>query len=382
MKVPLLDLKAQFAAIEPQVRAAIDRVLASQQFIMGPEVAALEREVAAYCGARHAVAVSSGTDAILCVLMCLDIGPDDEVIIPPFTFFSTAGCVARLGARPVFVDIEPRTFNMDPGKLEAAITPRTKAIMPVHLFGQCADMDAICGVADRRGIPVIEDAAQAVGATYKGRPAGTLGRVACFSFFPSKNLGAYGDAGMIVTDDAELAERLAVCRLHGSKPKYHHHFIGANFRLDALQAAILRAKLPHLERWHEARRRNAARYDELLAAPCGGVESPCGSAVTTPYIAPYNRPPAGGRSIYNQYVIRSPDRDGLQKHLTECGIGTEIYYPISLHLQKCFAYLVHREGDFPESERAQHEVLAIPIYPELTDEQITYVARCICEYPA
>lgn len=371
MKVPLLDLKAQFASIEREVRAAIDRVLDSQHFIMGPEVSGLEEEVAAYCGAKRAVGVSSGTDAILCVLMSLGIGPGDEVIVPPFTFFSTAGCVSRLGARPVFADIDPQTFNIDPDWIEAAITDRTRAIMPVHLFGQCADMDPICELADERGICVIEDAAQAIGATYKGRRAGTIGRVGCFSFFPSKNLGGFGDGGIIVTDDVELADRMAVCRVHGSKPKYYHGFVGGNFRLDALQAAVLRVKLRHLETWHEARRRNAARYDEFLA----------GSGVTTPYIAPFNR------SIYNQYVIRCPDRDGLRKHLTECGVGTEIYYPVSLHLQECFAYLGHplrggryKEGDFPESERAQREVLAIPVYPELTDEQIYYVARSIREY--
>lgn len=366
MKVPLLDLKAQFASIEAEVRAAIDRVLETQHFIMGPEIEGLESEIAAYCGTKHAVGVSSGTDAILCALMTLNIGAGDEVIIPPFTFFATGGCVSRLGAKPVFVDIDTKTYNLDPEKLESAITSRTKAIMPVHLFGQCADMDPICEIAARHDIPVIEDAAQAIGSEYKGRRAGSMGLVGCFSFFPSKNLGGFGDGGMITTNDDALAERLAVCRLHGSKPKYHHHFVGGNFRLDALQAAVLRVKLTHLEKWHVGRQRNAARYDKLLA------ETP----VSTPFVQPYNR------MIYNQYVIRCPDRDDSRKHLNECGIGSEIYYPISLHLQQCFADLKHQAGDFPVSERVQAEVLALPVYPELTEDQLTYVADKIREFYA
>lgn len=364
MKVPLLDLKAQFRTIESEVRAAIDGVLESQHFIMGPEVEGLERELAAYCNVKHAIGVSSGTDAILCALMSLNIGPGDEVIIPPFTFFATGGCVSRVGAKPVFVDIDARTYNIDPEKIGAAITQRTKAIMPVHLFGQCAEMDEICAIASGHGIPVIEDAAQAIGADYKGRRAGTIGLIACFSFFPSKNLGGFGDGGMITTNDDALAERLSVCRLHGSKPKYHHHFVGGNFRLDALQAAVLRVKLRHLEQWHAGRQRNAARYDALLE------ETPA----STPFVQPYNR------MIYNQYVIRCPDRDDLRNHLTECGIGTEIYYPISLHLQTCFADLNHGVGDFPASERAQGEVLALPVYPEMTDAQLVYVADKIREF--
>lgn len=364
MNVPLLDLKAQYATIKSEVLTAIDRVLESQHFIMGPEVEGLESEIAKYCGAKHAIGVSSGTDAILCALMTLNIGPGDEVIIPPFTFFATGGCVSRVGAKPVFVDIDPKTYNMEPAKIEAAITPRTRAIMPVHLFGQCADMEPILAIADRHNIPVIEDAAQAIGSEYKGRRAGSIGRIACFSFFPSKNLGGFGDGGMITTNDDALAERLSVCRLHGGKPKYVHHFVGGNFRLDALQAAVLRVKLQHLERWHTARQRNAARYDELLA----------GSGVSTPVVEKHNR------MIYNQYVIRCPDRDGLRKHLTECGIGNEIYYPISLHLQTCFADLKHKAGDFPVSERAQAEVLALPVYPEMTDEQLAYVAAKVREF--
>ena len=364
MNVPLLDLRAQFASIEREVRAAMDRVLETQRFIGGPEVEGLEHEIAAYCGTRHAIGVSSGTDAILGALMALGIGPGDEVIVPPFTFFATAGCVVRLGGKPVFADIEPRTFNIDPSKVERAVTKRTRAIMPVHLFGQCADVDPIVEIGERHGVPVIEDAAQALGATYKGRRAGSLARLGCFSFFPSKNLGAFGDGGIVTTDDDALAAKLRVLRDHGQKPKYHYRFVGGNFRLDALQAAVLRVKLTHLEAWHEARRRNAGRYDSLLA----------GSAVTTPWIAPHNR------TIYNQYVIRHPDRDGLRQHLSDRGVGTEVYYPVSLHLQECFADLGHRDGDFPESERAQREVLALPVYPELTEEQIGHVAECIAQY--
>jgi len=364
VNVPLLDLRAQFASIEREVRAAMDRVLETQRFIGGPEVEGLEHEIAAYCGTRHAIGVSSGTDAILGALMALGIGPGDEVIVPPFTFFATAGCVVRLGGKPVFADIEPRTFNIDPSKVERAVTKRTRAIMPVHLFGQCADVDPIVEIGERHGVPVIEDAAQALGATYKGRRAGSLARLGCFSFFPSKNLGAFGDGGIVTTDDDALAAKLRVLRDHGQKPKYHYRFVGGNFRLDALQAAVLRVKLTHLEAWHEARRRNAGRYDSLLA----------GSAVTTPWIAPHNR------TIYNQYVIRHPDRDGLRQHLSDRGVGTEVYYPVSLHLQECFADLGHRDGDFPESERAQREVLALPVYPELTEEQIGHVAECIAQY--
>jgi dTDP-4-amino-4,6-dideoxygalactose transaminase len=364
VNVPLLDLRAQFASIERDARAAMDRVLETQRFIGGPEVEALEHELAAYCGSRHAIGVSSGTDAILAALMAIGIGPGDEVIVPPFTFFATAGCVVRLGGKPVFADIEPRTFNIDPSKVERAVTKRTRAIMPVHLFGQCADLDPIGEIAARHGVAVIEDAAQAIGAAYKGRQAGSIGRIGCFSFFPSKNLGAFGDGGIVTTGDDELAAKLRVLRDHGQSPKYHYRFVGGNFRLDALQAAVLRVKLSHLEAWHEARRRNARRYDSHLAD----------TAVTTPWIAPHNR------AIYNQYVIRHPDRDGLKQHLSDRGVGTEVYYPVSLHLQECFADLGHREGDFPESERAQREVLAIPVYPELTEEQIGYVAECIAEF--
>jgi len=364
MQVPLLDLKAQFTQIEAEVREAIDKVLASQRFILGPEVTALEQEVATYSGCDHGIGVSSGSDALLCALMALGVGPGDEVITTTFSFFATAGCIARLGAKCVFVDIEPDTYNIDPKQVASAITERTKAIIPVHLFGQCADMDPILDVAAEKGIAVVEDAAQAIGATYKGRPAGSMGTLGCLSFFPSKNLGAFGDGGMIVTNDAEQAETCRVLRTHGAKPKYYHRRIGGNFRLDALQAAILRVKLKHLNAWSEARRRNAARYDALFA------DSP----VECPRIRPENV------SIYNQYVIRVPRRDELKAALAEQGVGSEIYYPVPLHLQECFADLGYRPGDLPVAEQAAQEVLAIPIYPELTESMQQYVAQRILEF--
>jgi dTDP-4-amino-4,6-dideoxygalactose transaminase len=362
LHVPLLDLKAQFAGLRDQIVPAIEAVMASQQFINGPEVKQLEREVAAYCGCAAAVGVSSGTDALLASLMSLDIGPGDEVITTPYTFFATAGSIWRTGARPVFVDIDAETFNIDPAGIAPAVTERTRAIMPVHLFGQMADMDPILAVAAERDLLVIEDAAQAIGATDNGRKAGALGTVGCLSFFPSKNLGGLGDGGMVVTQDEALADRLRQCRNHGSKPKYYHKWVGGNFRLDTLQAAGLLVKLTHLDDWSAARRANAARYDELFA----GFEP-----VRTPVVRPQNV------SIYNQYVIRAPRRDELQAHLKERGIGTAVYYPLSLHQQECFAELGCAEGDFPVSERAARETLALPVYPELTDEQIVYVAETV-----
>ena len=361
MKVPLLDLKAQFLSIEKEIRAAIERVLDTQQFIMGPEVTGLESEVAAFVGCGHGIGVSSGTDAILCALMALGVGPGDEVIVPTFTFFSTAGCVSRLGARPVFADIEPDTYNMDVKTLPKLITKKTKAIMPVHLFGACADMDAIMEMVKGRNITVIEDAAQALSSKYKGRRAGCLGHVACFSFFPSKNLGGFGDGGMITTNDAALGEKCRLIRMHGSKPKYYHKIVGANFRLDALQAAVLRAKLPHLDSWSAARRRNAGMYNKFLA----------GAPVTLPVVREFNE------TIYNQYCVRSTKRDALQAHLKEKGIGTEIYYPVPLHVQECFADLGCKPGSLPVSEEAARQVLALPIYPELTEEQIRFVAESV-----
>jgi dTDP-4-amino-4,6-dideoxygalactose transaminase len=359
MKVPLLDLKAQFASIEADVRAAVDRVLRSQRFILGPEVEQLERQVAERTGVAAAVGVSSGTDALLCALMAAEVGPQDEVIVPTFSFFATVGVVARLGATPVLVDVDPVTYNADPEAVARAVTPRTRAIVVVHLFGQCADMDPVLDVARRHGLTVIEDAAQALGATYQGRPAGSLGDYGCFSFFPSKNLGAYGDAGMIVTRDEQNGARCRQLRQHGARPKYHHPLLGGNFRIDALQAAVLNAKLPYLAGWSAARWANAARYDRLLA----------GSNVRTPTVAPYNE------SVYHQYVVRVAGRDDVRAALSERGIGTEVYYPEPLHLQPCLASLGYAEGDLPVAETVCREVLALPIYPELTPEQLDYVAE-------
>jgi dTDP-4-amino-4,6-dideoxygalactose transaminase len=323
--------------------------------------------VAGYCRSASAVAVSSGTDAILCSLMTLGVGPGDEVILPTFTFFATAGCVWRVGAKPVFVDIEPDTFNIAPAKIEAAVTEKTKAIIPVHLYGQMADMEAIMGIADSRGIYVIEDAAQAIGACQGGRMAGAVGTVGCLSFYPTKNLGGIGDGGMILTDDAELAERLAVFRNHGESTRYHHKWVGGNFRMDSVQAAALSVKLGHLDRWTGARVANAARYDELLAG-AGGI--------VTPIVRD------GSTSVYNQYVIRAKRRDELQGFLKDHDVGAGIYYPLCLHEQECFASLGCRRGGFAESERACEEVLALPIFPELTDEQIVYVADKVKEFVA
>ncbi len=364
MKVPLLDLKAQYAGIKDEVLAAVSDVLESQVCILGPRVEELEQRVAALSDSKHAVGVSSGTDALLAALMALEIGPGDEVITTSFSFFATAGCVARVGATSVFVDIDPRTYNIDPRQIERAITPRTKAIIPVHLFGQMCDMDPIMEIARRHNLCVIEDAAQAISATYKGRKAGSIGTVGCFSFYPTKNLGGAGDGGMLVTNDADLNERLQVMRSHGSKPKYHHKVVGGNFRLDPLQAAILLVKLPHLEAWSEARRRHATIYDQAFA----------GSPIDAPWISPDTK------SIYNQYVIRVPGRDELIAHLQAAQIGTEVYYPVPLHLQECFRNLGYKEGDLPESERAAREVLALPVYPELSREQIGFVCRTILDW--
>jgi dTDP-4-amino-4,6-dideoxygalactose transaminase len=364
MKVPLLDLKVQYAGIKDEVLSAIEEVLDSQVCILGPKVAELERQAAALSDCKFGVGVSSGTDALLAALMALEIGAGDEVITTSFTFFATAGCVSRTGATPVFVDIDPRTFNIDPQLIERAITPRTKAMIPVHLFGQMCDMDPIMEIAQRHKLYVIEDAAQAISSTYKGRKAGSIGHAGCFSFFPSKNLGGAGDGGMVVTNDADLNDRLLVMRSHGSKPKYHHKVIGGNFRLDPLQAAVLLVKLPHLGAWSEGRRRNAAIYDQEFA----------GSPVGTPWISP------DGVSIFNQYVITMPERDGLKAHLDAQQIGCEIYYPVPLHLQECFESLGYKDGDLPVSERAAREVLALPIYPELSREQIRLVSGTILDW--
>jgi dTDP-4-amino-4,6-dideoxygalactose transaminase len=365
MNVPLLDLRAQYSAIKSEVDAAIAEVLGSQHFILGPKVEQCEKAVAVYSQCSHAVGVSSGSDALLACLMAENIGPGDEVITTPYTFFATAGAIARLGATPAFVDIDPVTYNLDTTQIEVKITSRTRAIIPVHLYGQMADMDGIMRAANQHGLVVIEDAAQAIGAEHQGHRAGSVGHYGCFSFFPSKNLGAAGDGGMVVTNDPGRAEKVKVLRAHGSKPKYYHQVIGGNFRLDAIQAAIVTAKLPHLDGWTAARQSNAKRYDQLL----GALQIPIGlPRVVT------------DRHIFNQYVIRVPNRNELQAFLQRKGVGTEVYYPVPLHFQECFAYLGHDPGAFPESERAAKETLALPIYPELTQPQAECVVECIQEF--
>jgi dTDP-4-amino-4,6-dideoxygalactose transaminase len=367
VSVPLLDLTAQYAPLRQEILAAIARVCDSQRFIMGPEVEALERELAGLLDAEHAIAVSSGTDALLVALMALGIGPGHEVITPTFSFFATAGCIARLGARPALADIDPKTFNVDPGSIVKAITPQTRAIMPVHLFGQSADMSAMLAIADEFNLKVIEDAAQAIGARDHGGLVGGIGNLGCFSFFPSKNLGAFGDAGLVTTNDDRLAARARLLRTHGAEPKYFHKAVGGNFRLDAIQAAVLRVKLPHLAGWTERRRANAARYRTMFAAAGldGMVE------------LPFER---DGYHIYNQFVVRVPERDRLRRHLADAGIGTEIYYPVPFHLQECFAFLGHKAGDFPAAEAAAASVLALPIYPELTDAQQAAVVESFAAF--
>jgi dTDP-4-amino-4,6-dideoxygalactose transaminase len=366
-RIPLLDLQAQHAAIGAEVMAEIARVVDSQQFILGPHVAELETRVAEYCGARHAVGCASGSDALYLALLALGVGHGDKVITAPFTFFATGGAIVRAGATPVFVDIDPATFNMDAGLLAETLDrhPGAKAMIPVHLYGACADMDAINRLAAKQGIPVIEDAAQSIGAEYQGRRAGSLGRVACFSFFPSKNLGGYGDGGMLTTNDADLAGRLRMLRVHGSRERYIHEYVGINSRLDSLQAAVLCVKLRHLDAWTARRQENAALYRQHLAA----------TPVTPPAAAPHTT-----RHVYNQFVIRAPRRDELRGYLTERGIGTEIYYPIPLHLQTCFASLGHRRGHFPVAELAAAESLALPIYPELTPADIGYLCKSIAAF--
>lgn len=391
MAIPILDLTRQYAAIKPEIDAAIQRVVTSGRFILGPEVEALEREIAAYCGVKHAVGVASGTDALLLSLRAVGIGPGNGVIVPSFTFFATAGAVHNAGATPIFCDIDPQTFNLDPADVRRILTSdggtrptrhgsptQIKAVIPVHLYGQMADMDEIMALAHEFNLYVIEDAAQAIGAEYRcllqraadhgrrstARQAGAIGHLGCFSFFPTKNLGAYGDGGMVVTDDDELAERVRMLRVHGSKPKYYHHLVGYNSRLDALQAAILRAKLPHLDAWTAERQRIASRYDELLAGVPG---------IQLPYRA------SGRTHIFHQYTVRVLDgrRDALREDLQSMGIGTEVYYPLPLHLQECFVHLGYQEGDLPESERASREVLSLPMFPELAPEEQTYVAQSI-----
>jgi dTDP-4-amino-4,6-dideoxygalactose transaminase len=370
VKVPLLDLQAQYQPLRGEILAAVTRVCDSQRFIMGPDVEALERELASWVGVRRAITVSSGTDALLVAMMACGIGPGDEVVTSTYSFFATAGCVARLGATPVLVDIDPRTYNLSPAAVRDVLTPKTRAIVPVHLFGLMADMDPILEIAQRTGLAVIEDAAQAIGARYKGTAAGTLGTIGSFSFFPSKNLGAFGDGGFVVTQDDGLADRMKLLRNHGAEPKYFHKLIGGNFRLDTLQAAILRVKLPHLAGWTEARRRNAAIYQRLFAEAglCGRVGVPF--------------EPEGSYHIFNQFVIRVSERDKLREFLKAREIGTEIYYPVPFHLQECFAHLGYARGAFPEAEAAARDTLALPIYGELTTSQLEYVVRSIAEFTA
>jgi dTDP-4-amino-4,6-dideoxygalactose transaminase len=353
MAIPLVDLKAQYKTIKDEIDEAIRDVLESQWFILGPKVAELEEKIAAYCDAKYGIGVASGSDALLLALMAIDVGYGDEVITTPFTFFATAGSVSRLGAKPIFVDIDPKTYNINPQLIEERITDKTKAIIPVHLYGQCADMDPILEIASKHDLYVIEDAAQAIGARYKDRKAGSIGHLGFLSFFHTKNLGGYGDGGMILTDDEELMEKIKILRVHGSKPKYHHSVIGFNSRLDAIQAAILLAKAEHIDEWNEARNRNAGIYNSLFAD----------MDVVTPYVEDFNY------SVYNQYVIMLECRDDLRSILKEADIGTEVYYPIPLHLQECYSTLGYHNGDLPASERASKHVIAIPIYPELTRGQ-------------
>lgn len=372
MSVPLLDLKAQYDPIREEVLDAIRSVVDSHRFILGPDVEALEQSVADYCGTKHAIGVSSGTDALLVSLMALDVGAGDEVITTPYSFFATAGCISRLGAKPVFVDIEPVTYNINPTKIEQAITERTKAIIPVHLYGQSADMAPILETAKKHGLKVVEDGAQSIGAQYgDGRVTGSMADLGCLSFFPSKNLGGIGDGGMVLTNDPELADKVRVLRVHGSKPKYYHKVIGGNFRLDAVNAAVLSVKFKHLPSWTRQRQENAQRYETLFAEQ-GIPDLQLPKAV-------YKDSRVDNYHAYNQYVIRTPDRDQLQQCLGDAGIGTAIYYPVPFHLQECFADLGYRKGDFPESESAAEETLAIPIYPELTATQQETVVTSIAQ---
>jgi len=366
--IPLLDIGAHQAPLEHEIRAAFDRVLASHAYILGPDVAAFEKEMAEYVGAAHAISCANGSDALVLALKALEIGPGDEVITTTFSFFATAGSVARVGATPVFADIDPESYNLDPDSVAARITDRTKAIIPVHLYGQMTPMEPIMALAKAHGLRVIEDAAQAVGSMEAGRAAGTIGDIGTLSFFPSKNLGCLGDGGMLLTNDAELADRLRSLRVHGTgKKRYHYDHIGLNSRLDTLQAAVLRVKLPHLESWSDGRRRNAARYHELL----GGV-----SGITTPKTLP------GMKHIYNQYTIRVRDRDGLEARFKSEKIGSAIYYPLPLHIQNCFAAQGGKRGDCPEAERAANEVISIPIYGELRADQLERVASIIRDHAA
>jgi dTDP-4-amino-4,6-dideoxygalactose transaminase len=369
MNVPLLDLQAQYASIRDDLQRAIERVMDSQRFVLGDEVRELENSIAQYCGTRHAIGCASGSDALLLALMALDLKPGDEVITTPFSFFATGAAVARLGARPVFVDIDPRSYNLDPSRVADAITPRTKVIIPVHLYGQCAQMDSLLDVGERRGIAIVEDAAQAIGATDNGRRAGSMGLIGCFSFYPTKNLGGAGDGGILTTNDDRIAARLRRLRTHGGANEYQHEEIGINSRLDELQAAVLRVKLRSLDKWSDERASKAALYSQLL----GGAD------LSFPLVTPQIR--TDRRHIFHQYVVRTPgNRDALMDHLKTRGIGTKVYYPIPLHRQECFFYLGYKEGDFPEAESAARETLALPAYPELTETQQRYVVDAISSF--
>ena len=368
MNVPLLDLKAQFQPLRAEIMAEMEAVCDEQGFILGPRVAAFEESIGRYIGSRHAIGCASGSDALLLSLMAMGVKAGDEVITIPFTFFATAGAISRLGAKPVFVDIQPDTFNIDPTFIERAITPRTKAVIPVHLFGQCADMAAINEIAGRKNVKVIEDACQAIGATQQGKRAGVLGDTGCFSFFPTKNLGGFGDGGLITTNDKVLADSMAMLRVHGSQVRYLHEAVGINSRLDALQAAVLQVKLKYLDQWTEGRRRNAERYRQLFAR---AKHAEC---VVLPPTAP------GNFHVYNQFTVRVPKRDELRAFLKDKGIGTEVYYPLVMHLQNCYRDLGHQKGSFPLSERAAEEVMSIPIYAELTEAQQSYVVETIAEF--
>jgi len=363
MNIPLLDLKAQHSQVRAEILNAVTAVLDSQVCILGPKVAELEEKIGSLCGCRHAVGVSSGTDALLVSLMSLGVGAGDEVITTPFTFFATAGCIARVGAKPVFVDIDPLTYNLNPRLIRRAVTSRTKAIVPVHLFGQVCDMDPILAIAAKYNLHVIEDAAQAITATYKGHHAGSMGAAGCFSFFPSKNLGAAGDGGIVVTNDDEFAQRLALMRAHGASPKFYHRYVGGNFRLDPLQAAILLVKLPYLGAWTASRRRNAEYFNERFAD----------TEIEVPWISPQCQ------SIYNQYVVRLKNRDQVASRLKQMGVATEVYYPLPMHMQECFKDLGYNRGAFPASEQAAEEVLALPCYPELTPSMLAYIADSLLE---
>lgn len=375
--VPLLDLQAQYRTIKDELRAALDRVVESQHFILGPEVEALEKSVAEYSGCAHGIGVSSGTDAILVGLMALGVGPGDEIVTTPYTFVATATSIARLGARAVLVDIDPRTFNIDPSRVEASITERTKAIVPVHLYGQMSGTAAIAEIAARRGVAVVEDAAQAIGAEENGRRAGSVGALGCLSFFPSKNLGGFGDGGMVVSNDAKLAERVRLLRNQGQKPKYFSLEVGGNFRLDALQAAVLRAKLPHLDGWTAGRQKNAAQYRALFER--SGLRVTTGDLGGDAQLA-LPAELAGNRHVYNQFCIRVQRRDELRAFLADRHIGSEVYYPQPMHMQKCFASWGYAAGAFPESERAAAQSLALPIYPELTPAMLETVATAVTEF--